>query len=622
MAGRNAGGPRLRAGATLNNTPHASGDTPDLTATELAATVERLAERVERLELELAGRRDEPARIDGRRRAARAGSVVGLYCSTASGCWAVRRGDATEEERPIRHGIHRRGQGRSGRRQDDGAARTPVAESTATASEHWDERPVPLGPARAPAPFPTDTLPGWAAEFVDAVAVATQTPPDLAGVLVLCAFATAAGGRAVVEVRPGWREPLNLFAAVAMPPGARKSPVFVRVTRPLATSERAAIDAAGPEILEARTRREAADRAADQAQLRAGHATDTDKEAAIREAMDARMMAEAVTVPTMPRLLADDATPEALTSLIAEQGGRLAVLSDEGDVFDVMAGRYSKSSSPNLGVYLKGHAGSPMRVDRKGRSPEHIEAPALTLGLAVQPEVLQSIADRPGFRGRGLLARFLWSLPASNVGHRLIGAPPVPDPIGAEYDNQIEVLVHSLAEWTDPAVIPFTTEANEILLEFEERLEPLMRPAGELAHVADWASKLAGTTARLAGLLHLAGNVTTGWSRPVEARTMTNAVRLGDYFTAHALAVFDFMAADPELARARLIAGWCRNRETFTRRDAHRAHQSAFPRATDLDPVLSLLEAHMIIRRLSDPERGPNGGRPPAPTYSVNPEWR
>jgi hypothetical protein len=115
-----------------------------------------------------------------------------------------------------------------------------------------------------------------------------------------------------------------------------------------------------------------------------------------------------MTVPVLPRLIADDITVEAAASLLAEQNGRLAVLSAEGGIFATLAGRYS-SGQPNLEVFLKGHAGDLLRVDRKGRPAEHIPQPALTLGLAVQPEVLRDIARMPGFRGRGLLARILYS---------------------------------------------------------------------------------------------------------------------------------------------------------------------------------------------------------------------
>jgi replicative DNA helicase len=56
---------------------------------------------------------------------------------------------------------------------------------------------------------------------------------------------------------------------------------------------------------------------------------------------------------------------------------------------------------------------------------------------------------RPGFGGRGLLARFLYSLPASLVGRRQPGAPPVPPPVGDRYSLELQALAASLA--TRPA---------------------------------------------------------------------------------------------------------------------------------------------------------------------------
>lgn len=245
------------------------------------------------------------------------------------------------------------------------------AKAAGSATEDpWDQ-PVPLGRQVALPPFPLDALPPWLARFVDELAVALQTPRDLPGVLALVALATAAGGRAVVEVRPGWREPLNLFAAVAMAPGSRKSGVFARITEPLNVAEREAIAGAKPLVVEASTRRKAAQSAADQAAAIAGKSDPDKRDDAVSRAVAAAEMAEAVTVPAMPRLLADDATPEALASLLVEQRGRIALLSPEGDVFEMMAGRYSKTG-PSLGVYLKGHAGDAMRCDRKGRAPEHV----------------------------------------------------------------------------------------------------------------------------------------------------------------------------------------------------------------------------------------------------------
>jgi hypothetical protein len=146
----------------------------------------------------------------------------------------------------------------------------------------------------------------------------------------------------------------------------------------------------------------------------------------LAEAIAAQAKAEAVHVPVPPQLLADDSTPEALANLLAAHR-RIAVLSAEGGVFDMMAGRYQSSVGPNLDVYLKGHAGDPIRVDRvTAKRVAYVAAAALTIGVTVQPAVLRACRDRPGFRGRGLLARFAYAVPQSTVGYRKVGAPPVP----------------------------------------------------------------------------------------------------------------------------------------------------------------------------------------------------
>src|SRR4029453_18915691 len=66
-------------------------------------------------------------------------------------------------------------------------------------------------------------------------------------------------------------------------------------------------------------------------------------------------------------------------------------------------------------------------VPPRGPPPEYVDRPCLTIGLTVQPEVLRGLASRPGFGGRGLLARLLYSLPQRLGGRRPPrGAPPAP----------------------------------------------------------------------------------------------------------------------------------------------------------------------------------------------------
>lgn len=482
--------------------------------------------------------------------------------------------------------------------------------------EAWDA-PVPLGARAALLPgFPVSIFPPWLRDEVTALTEFAQVPVDLPAVISLSVLAAAAGGRAVVEIRGSWREPLNLYALAALPPGSRKSAVFAELTGPLLSTEQAMAGEARSLITEAETQRAIADRRAAHARELAGKTNDNQK---IADAIDAAQLAEAVTVPVMPRLVADDVTPEAAATLLAEQGGRLAVLSAEGGCFATLSGRYS--NTPNLEVFLKGHSGDMLRVDRKGRPPEHIANPALTLGLAIQPQTLRDIASMPGFRGRGLLARILYSLPPNTVGTRKIRTDPIPEDVRDAYAGSLRALVLTLAEWEDPAVLMLTPDAAERLLTAAEALEPRLGPDGDLGHIADWASKLIGAVARVAGLLHLAANLRDGWGMPISAETMAAAIAAGQYFTAHALAAFDGMGADPLLDDARHALAWiARSQEkTFPKRALFRAQQARFRKITDLDPVLALLEQHGYIRLVDQPERsGP--GRKPSPEYAIHPD--
>jgi hypothetical protein len=501
----------------------------------------------------------------------------------------------------------------------DAAGNSDIGGTDGQQSDGWDH-PVPLVGSSPLPKFPADAFPRTLAQYVAGLSTATQTPLDLPGVMVLGALAAAAGGRAVVEARAGWREPENLFFGVAMAPGNRKTAVVQEVTYPLHDAERQAIEAARDGIREAQVQRDIAQQRARDAIRKAQSLTNADDERALeQEAMDLTAMAEVITVPSMPRLLADDATPEALASLMAAQGGRIALISAEGGPFDMMAGRYSKV--PNLDVYLKGHAGDHIRVDRQGREGQIIERPALTVAVAFQPGILPKIAVGEGFRARGLLARFLFAVPHSFVGYRQIGAAPVDGDVTEKYRTLIQSLVLSLAEWTDPYILTFSPEAGDRLLELERALEPRLAPGADLGMLADWGSKLAGAVVRIAGLLHLATHLTDGYRTPIDGATFDAAARIGDYFLAHAIAAHGLMGADPAVADAQALLDWITrtDRTSFSKRDAHYDNRSRFTKAADVDPPLRLLVNHGYIRPREVAKGRPTGGRPPSPFYDVNP---
>ena len=95
---------------------------------------------------------------------------------------------------------------------------------------------------------------------------------------------------------------------------------------------------------------------------------------------------------TAPRILADDITPEALASVMAANHGTASIWSSEGGLLSILGGRYqNKDAGPNLDLILKAYSSDMAMVDRVGRPTDIIRSPALTIMLAVQPDVLEQL---------------------------------------------------------------------------------------------------------------------------------------------------------------------------------------------------------------------------------------
>jgi len=147
-------------------------------------------------------------------------------------------------------------------------------------------------------------------------------------------------------------------------------------------------------------------------------------------------------------------------------------------------------------VFLKGHAGDPLRTDRVNRTREAIDHPALSCALAVQPDVIAGLAERASLRGRGFLARWLYALPDSKVGQRKTAPLPVPGAVAQDYRQGrlwLWGLSPSAVQGQEAGRdVPFTAGADEALRELERRLEPQLAEGEPLSYLAGWGGKLAG----------------------------------------------------------------------------------------------------------------------------------
>jgi putative DNA primase/helicase len=183
-----------------------------------------------------------------------------------------------------------------------------------------------------------------------------------------------------------------------------------RVVQPLIEYEREERDRIAPERVNAVRERKTNE--AQIERLRKQVVSDSDEGAKTQLLALEQSLTE---IQEFPRYWTQDCTPEALAILTTKNSERMAVLSDEGGYLDILGGRYSRGIA-NLDFVLQAHAGAPVRVDCKSGDTTYLAKPLLTIGLSPQPAVLSGLSDIPGFRGRGLLARFMYGLPPSNLG--------------------------------------------------------------------------------------------------------------------------------------------------------------------------------------------------------------
>jgi replicative DNA helicase len=531
--------------------------------------------------------------------------------------------DYTYARRVVSGGIRLAQMGRTEIEEDlKAAVRRELAAIGEADRRGWDE-PIPLRRVREVPAFPINALPTWIRAKVEVTAYQTQTPVDLAGALALAVLATVAGGIVHVDVRPehGWTEPTNLYIVAALPPASRKSPVFNAMVAPILAAEAQLQAEAKTRIIELSVERKAAEDYAVRMADKLAKAPPGESDSARYEAQQAALAAAAITVPVEPRLFTDDATAETACSLLVEHGGRFAVLSAESEIFNEIAGRYS--GNPNMNVFLKGHAGDPVRVDRKGRPSEAVDKPALTLGVCTQPSALADLAAVPGAAGRGLFGRFLFSIPASNIGYRDPKPGPVDRAVHSTYANNLAALILALRDLDNPIHLALGHQAAAILDAVAEETEVQLREGGTLGGHTDWGGKSVGAMARIAGLLHLAEHGMAGFARPISGETMAAARDLIRYFAEHSLAVFETMTTDDVAERAGSILTNLTNTATtrFTTRDLFTSlGRTKFPKMADLEAALALLEQHGYVRRLQAAPGGPRGGRPRATVYEAHPD--
>ena len=483
--------------------------------------------------------------------------------------------------------------------------------------------PEPTMPGTIATPdIPTDILPGAWGAMAQAVADSTQTPTALSVMCCLGVLATLLQRR--YEVSPDgtqYTEPLSLWVASVSPSGTRKTAVLGAYHVPILKWEKLQSDRFRTLIARANAARSTAKKRIEALNQQAAKAKEPSELASIRAEIE-REELEMPEEVRAPRLFTGNTTAERAEAMLCEQSERISIHSDEPGIFRVMGGAYS-GGAQNIDVFLKGHAGSAMRVDRAGRMA-HVDKPAVGFNVMLQPGLVSDVAGSKGFKDSGLIARFLWAVPASNVGKRDVRKRSgLPTAVSAAYATAVDALL--LDYLCEPGEVPkvqtlgLSEAALDHWLDFSQYIEDRLDPGGEFAAIHDWASKLAGAAARVAALLELAR---VGLAADmVQFDPMDDAVRLCKLLIPHALAAYGLLGADPIEEDALALLNWARQggRARFTQSAAKQAMRSRFPSNEKFTSAAERLIELDCIHCSETFDHKSKRGRPSSSTYHVNP---
>jgi len=192
-------------------------------------------------------------------------------------------------------------------------------------------------------------------------------------------------------------------------------------------------------------------------------------------------------------------------------------------------------------------------------------------------------------------------VPVSNVGKRDVRQRHIiPMRTREAYETAVFDLLadYPPAPGTDtkPKDLYLDNLAEEVFLDFSQEIENQLNEGGAFDPIRDWASKLCGSTARVAALLELAS---TGLhATTVSLESMHQAIKLARLLLPHTRAAFGLLGADAVDADVIAVLKWirCNQLEEFTQREAQKAMEHRFKTVDKLKKALDALKARDCIR--------------------------
>lgn len=420
---------------------------------------------------------------------------------------------------------------------------TATTPTTITDDEGFVFKPFdPIEDNEDPSAIPLSLVPDSMRPIVGGKSAELEVPVELPLSVCLSVVAAVTQSRWSVKVKEGFEVPINCYIAVPADPGEMKTPTIGPLIAPLIQWEKHERERAKLEDSQHETKRRLLQKKIGKLERQA-EKDDADLDAIAAEIDEAKREMPPEIVPR--RLLADDATPEALGFLLGIQRGNLSVLSDEGAAFLRTIGGHYNDGKANIDGILRAFDGSPVRIDRSNGRDVHLDSARLTLCLLIQKAVAEDLLSNSEFVERGLVQRFLWMLPSnSRIGERTFRGAPTDHRVIHDWHT----LVGNLLKWAPAAEddhgttthpIGLTTHAMQVWDAYRMAIERSVGKMDEQDVRRQVRLKWAGQVLRLAGLIHCADFVAENpdrapHERAVGEKTMQHAVALASVLLDHA----------------------------------------------------------------------------------------
>jgi hypothetical protein len=460
-----------------------------------------------------------------------------------------------------------------------------------------------------------DVFPDKVRTAILEASAAMPCPPDYFATPFVALAGSSIGGSRRLAIKPSHVQGVTLYAAVVAPPGSAKSPALEKVMDPVRDAEE--------KIFQDWQQ----DMAAYKSAMEAYEAAKKKRE---------NLVPQKPTRPVLTRLTVTDATAEALVPILQENPRGVTMVRDELTAWIASMNQYREGGrGADQQFWLSAWSNSTVLVDRKkthDEGPLYVRQPYISVIGGLTPEKLKTLrGDRSRQKAEqdGFMDRLLFSHPSEP---RVVAENW--SNVSKESLNQLGEVLTALREVqgasvqdekggarSRPWIVKLTDDAKKVWQKFTAD-HAVERNADDFPdHLAGPWAKLKGYAGRLALILHYIRQVCKETdSEDVDGESMSRGVTLANYFKDHARKVYAVMDADPRVAAARKVVRWIKknNLARFRQRDAHYALKGSFKTIEDLEPVLSMLVKHFHIRpEAVQRHQGP--GRPPGPSYEVNP---